>query len=132
MVVQRDDQMTVSEEDVRRVASALPETTERPSYGMPAWRVRDKWFARIHEQGDALVLWCADESEKYALIASEPDKFFTTPHYDGYRLVLVRLTAIDVNELTELITESWRLRAPKRLVSQKNREELDDQESNLE
>lgn len=119
MVIQRDDQLMISEEDIRRVALALPETTEQPSYGMPSWRVRDKAFARIHEQGDALVLWCADESEKHAIIAGEPDKFFTTPHYDGYPLVLVRFAAIDLGELTELITESWCLRAPKKL-----REEL--------
>lgn len=107
--------MPVSEKDVRRVAKSLPDTAEKPSYGTPAWRVNDKWFARIHEDSDVLVLWCADESEKEALIAGEPDKFFTTPHYDGYRLVLVRLGAIDADELTDLVTESWRLRAPKRL-----------------
>lgn len=115
--------MTTSEDDVRRIALALPETTEKPLYGTPAWRVRDKWFARIHEQDDVLVLWCADEGEKYALIASEPAKFFTTPHYDGYRLVLVRLTMIDRDELAELITDSWRLRAPKKL-----RKEFDNQD----
>lgn len=116
--------MTASEDDVRRIASALPGTIERPSYGTPAWRVKDKWFARIHEQPEVLVLWCADEGEKQALITGEPDKFFTTPHYDGHRLVLVRLTAIDVDELTELITDSWRLRAPRKL-----REELDNHDS---
>jgi hypothetical protein len=112
--------MSISEKDVQQIALSLPETTARPSYGTPAWWVRDKWFARIHEQGDVLVLWCADEGEKQALIAGEPGKFFTTSHYDGYRLVLVRFAAIDVDELTELVTESWRLRAPKKL-----REELD-------
>ncbi len=60
-------------------------------------------------------MWCRDEGEKEALIASEPGKFFTTPHYDGHPSVLVRFGAVDTEELTELLTESWRIRAPKRL-----------------
>jgi hypothetical protein len=103
----------VTEDDVRRVALSLPATTEKPSYGTPGFRVKDKLFARIREEGDVLVVWCEDVGEKDGLIASEPDKFFTTPHYDGHPLVLVRFSAIDVDELTELLTESWRLRAPR-------------------
>jgi hypothetical protein len=106
----------VTEDDVRRVALSLPETTEKPSYGTPGFRVKDKLFARIHEDGDVLVVWCEDLGEKDGLIASEPDKFFTTPHYDGHPLVLVRFGAVDVEELTELLTESWRVRAPRRVL----------------
>ena len=108
----------VTEDDVRRVALSLPATTEKPSYGMPAWRVKDKGFARIREEGDVLVLWLVDLGEKEALLASEPDKFFTTPHYDGYAMVLVRFDAIDVDELTELLTDAWFVRAPKKLADE--------------
>jgi hypothetical protein len=113
----RRRQPVVDEHDVRRIALALPATTEKSSYGTPGFRVKDRLFARIREEGDVLVLWCADEGEKHGLINAEPHKFFTTPHYDGYALVLVRFEAIDVPELTELLTDSWRLRAPKRLVA---------------
>ena len=65
-----------------------------------------------------LALWCTDVDEKAALIASEPNKFFTTPHYDGHAMVLVRFAAIDRDELGELLTESWRLAAPKRLLAE--------------
>jgi hypothetical protein len=106
----------ITEADVRRAALSLPHTTEKPSYGTPGFRVKDRLFARIREEGDVLVLWCADEGEKHALIASEPEKFFTTSHYDGHPIVLVRFEALDVDELSELLTESWRLRAPARLV----------------
>lgn len=106
----------VTEDDVRRVALSLPHTTEKPSYGTPGFRVKDKAFARIREEGDVLVLWLASEEDKQELIAADPDKFFTTPHYDGYPLVLVRFAAVDVEELTELLTESWRVRAPKRVL----------------
>jgi hypothetical protein len=79
--------------------------------------VKDKLFARIREEGDVLVVWTGDITEKEALVAAEPDKFFTTPHYDGHPTVLVRFSAVDVDELEELLTESWRVRAPKRLLA---------------
>ena len=107
----------IAEDDVRRVALSLPATTEKPSYGTPGFRVKDKLFARIREEGDALVVWVSDLGEKEALIAAEPRKFFTTPHYDGHPTVLVRFRAVGVKELSELLTESWRLRAPKGLVA---------------
>ena len=106
-----------TEADVRKIALSLPETTEKPSYGTPGFRVKDKLFARIREEGDVLVVSCEDEGEKQALIASEPATFFTTPHYDGHPSVLVRFGAADVELLTELLTESWRLRAPAKVVA---------------
>jgi hypothetical protein len=98
--------------DVRAAALALPETTEKPSYGTPGFRVKDKLFARVREEGDVLAVWVDDVAEKAALIAAEPDKFFTIPHYDGHPMVLIRFGAIDVTELRELLTDSWLIRAP--------------------
>lgn len=110
--------MVATEADVRRIALALPETAERPSYGTPGFRVKDRLFARIHQDGDALVVWGAHEAEKESLILSEPAVFFTTPHYDGYPYVLVRLEVVDRDEIGELLEDIWRDRAPKRLVAQ--------------
>jgi hypothetical protein len=104
-----------TESDVRAIALSLPATEERSSYGTPGFRVKDRLFARIREE-DVLVLWCADEGEKDFLIRAEPEKFFTIPHYDGHASVLVRLSAVDRDELAELLTEAWRVRAPKRLA----------------
>jgi hypothetical protein len=108
--------MPVTERDVRAAALALPATTEKPSYGTPGFRVKDKLFARIREEGDVLAIWCSGLEEKEAMIAAEPRKFFTTPHYDGHPMVLVRFGAIGRKELRELLTESWRLRAPKKVL----------------
>lgn len=107
----------MNESDVRAIALSLPATEERPCYGTPGFRVKDRLFARIREEGDVLVLWCADEGEKEFLIAAEPDKFFTTPHYDGHASVLRRLNAVERDELSDLLTEAWRVRAPKRLAA---------------
>jgi hypothetical protein len=98
-----------SEDDVRELALALPKTKEKPSYGTPGFRVRDKLFARIREEG-VLVVWCEDLEEKDFLLEGDPEKFFTTPHYDGHAMVLVRLEAIDRPELAELLAESARIR----------------------
>ena len=107
-----------TEEDVRRIALSLPETTEKPWYGSPGFRVKDKGFLRIRSEAEGgLVVFVADLGEKEALLASDPAKFFTTPHYDGYATVLVHLDAVDEDELTELIVESWRLKAPKRVLA---------------
>jgi len=101
-------------DDVRRIALKLPGAYEQPSHGgAPSYRTKPRAFAFIREEWDAVVLYVASEEDKHALVASAPDIFFTTAHYDGYALVLVRLSAVDTQELTELVTEAWRLRAPK-------------------
>ena len=107
----------VTHDDVRRVALGLPGASERASYGgRPSWRTRTRVFAWIREGPEALVVWVESLEEKEALLAADPGTFFTTPHYDGEPAVLVRLEAVDLDEAAELLTESWRLRAPRALV----------------
>jgi hypothetical protein len=103
-------------DDVRELVAALPATEEKPSYGTPGFRVKDKLFARLRED-DVLVVWVADLGEKEMLLRSEPEKFFTVAHYDAHASVLVRLSAVERDELGELLTDAWRLRAPKRLLA---------------
>jgi hypothetical protein len=104
-----------TEDDVRRLALALPGVAEKPSYGTPGFRVGDRLFARIHQDGGVLVLWTADMVDKESFIDSEPGVFFTTPHYDGYPHVLVRLDRVDAARLADLLEMAWRVRAPARL-----------------
>jgi hypothetical protein len=111
-----------SEDDVRRLALSLPETTERPSYGTPGFRVRDKLFARMHDLPETLVVWVADMDEKEGLLGSSPEIYFETPHYHGYPMVLVRLPEVELDELTEVLTDSWRARAPRRLLAEFDRQ----------
>jgi len=106
-----------TKDDVRRVALSLPETDEHPSYGGTAsFRVKKKSFTRIREDDESIVVFVEDLEEKDALLRSDPRKFFTTPHYDGYPTVLVRFAEVDVDERRELLNDSWRLKAPKRVL----------------
>jgi hypothetical protein len=116
-------------DDVRRMALALPRTTEKVSWGSAHWRVSSKGFVwerplrRADEEaleaagvplpdGDVLGVRVADVGVKEALVAGDPGVYFTTPHFDGYPAVLVRLERIDAEELRELVEEAWVLRAP--------------------
>jgi hypothetical protein len=118
--------------DVRRIALALPETSERNSFnGTVAWAVKDKGFAweRPLRAGDIAALGknaptgpilgirTADLEMKEVLLASDPDVFFTTPHFDGYAAVLIRLGNISSATLKEVLVEAWLARAPKRVAA---------------
>jgi hypothetical protein len=119
-------------DDVRRLALALPETTESVSHGSLFWRVRDKGFvwerplrtADLKALGDAApsgpILGARVEHlvAKEALLADHPGVFFTTPHFNGFPAVLVRLDEITPDELEEVVVEAWLARAPPRLVKE--------------
>lgn len=107
-----------TEEDVRKIALSLPETTEQPWFGTPGFRVKGKGFLRLRTEAEGgLVVFVSDLGEKDALLASDPKKFFTTPHYDGHPTVLINVKAIGVRELREMITDSWRLKAPPKVLA---------------
>jgi hypothetical protein len=110
----------VTYDTVRELAMALPEAEEGTSYGAPAFKVRRKMFVRLREEGVLVVR--IDLADKEFLIRSRPGVYFTTPHYDGYPAVLVRLDAIGEEELTGLVRAAWRFVAPPRLAAQLERE----------
>jgi hypothetical protein len=119
-------------EDVSRIASGLPEVVEVSGGGLPAWKVRDKSFAWERPlrkkdladlgadapDGPILGVRVPDLGAKETLLADSPAVYFTTPHFNGYPAVLVRLDEIEVDELTEILVEAWLDRAPKRLAAQ--------------
>src|SRR5438552_15340581 len=104
-------------EDLRSIALSLPEATEKPMHGTPAFYVRSKFFTKLSHDGLTAVVHVDSLEEKEVLLATEPRKLTTTPHYDGYRMVLVVLAKVTTAELCGFVTESWRLRAPKKLLS---------------
>jgi hypothetical protein len=118
-------------DDVRRIALALPETSERLSRDLRQWLVRDKGFVWERPLRRADVRTLGDDAPggpilgarvehlgaKDALLADDPGVFFTTPHFDGYPAILVRLDQATLEDLDELIVEAWLARAPKRLAA---------------
>lgn len=118
-------------DDVRRLALAMPGSTERPAWGSPAWRVKDRLFvwerplrSRDLEElggsapdGPVVAVYVEDLGEKEALVAGDPSVYFTVGHLEGYPIVLGRLDRVPVDELEELVVDSWSLRAPKRLLA---------------
>ena len=120
--------MGMTADDVRRIALALPgarQDGEKIGFAVDGgkafawtWKKRvEPRRARV-EQLDVFAVRVSGEEEKQALIAADPGKFFTEPHYNGYPAVLVRLAAIDEDELTELLTDGWRVAAPRRLLAE--------------
>ena len=117
-------------DDVSRLALALPETSEGLSRDLRRWEVKGKGFvwerplrrADLEALGDAApdgpILGARVEHiiAKEALLDDEPRVYFTTPHFNGYPAVLVRLEEIGLEDLEELVVEAWLARAPKRLV----------------
>ena len=117
------------QEDVRRIALALPDTSEADDRF--AFSVLNKgkqkgfvwaWNERVEPKKprvprpDVVAIRVADLLDKEALLASDDEKFFTEPHYNGFPAVLVRLPSIGVDELEELIVEAWRCQAPRALA----------------
>lgn len=118
--------------DLDALALAMPETTKEVSDGRPAYRVRGKLFcchrnrradAVDAETGerldDVLMFRVADLGVKELLLADDRGVFFTTPHFDGYPAVLVRIPALarlDREELRDTVVEAWCSRAPKRVA----------------
>ncbi|MGH2850083.1 MAG: MmcQ/YjbR family DNA-binding protein [Solirubrobacteraceae bacterium] len=117
-------------EDVRRLALALPQTSETTSRDHAFWRVGKRGFvwerplratdlAALGEgapTGPILGARVEHLGAKEALLASDPDVFFTTPHFDGYAAVLVELDRIAVEDLHEVVVEAWLAVATPRLV----------------
>lgn len=119
-------------DDVARIVGELPLTGEPAPHD---WRVGKKlmaWERPLRKSdreamaqagteppaGDILGVRVADEGIKFALVADEPEVYFTTPHFDGYPAVLVKLAEIGITDLEDLITEAWLTQAPKKLVQE--------------
>jgi hypothetical protein len=113
-------------ETVWKVLEALPGTEQGLLHDNPAVRVRGKLVAylpnnrrsrpeHVADHEEFLVVRC-DLGERAALLAEDPEIFFVTPHYDSYPGVIVRLATVQPDQLRELLTEAWRLVAPKRLA----------------
>jgi hypothetical protein len=126
-----------TQEDVRRIALSLPETSEAADHFgfgvLSKGKLRGfawAWNERVEPKRpkvpnpQVLAVRVANQAEKEELLAADPEKFFTEPHYNGFPAVLVRLPAIDASELAEVITDAWRCLAPAALAARIGRAPL--------
>jgi hypothetical protein len=106
------------EDDVRLVVSELDDAQEIPSEGFDyrvggkgfIWSYPDREGGRRIIRTDVAVIYVGDEAEKQALVKGEPQIFFTTPSYDGFPVVMLRLDKVGVERLRELVHDAWRMR----------------------
>jgi hypothetical protein len=108
---------TATFDTVRELARQFPGAEEGTSYGTPAFKVQGKLFVRLHQDGESLVVRI-DESERAMRMQADPATFHITDHYVNYPMVLVRLASVDLDDLHDLLEESWRRVAPKRQVAE--------------
>ena len=116
-----------TQDDVRRIALALPETPRRTATSALSSMARASWWTwpnassrsePAFRAAEAVGIRIAHDFEKEALIEIDPAAFFTEPHYDGFPAILVRLDAVDMAMLEKLIGDAWRIQAPKRLLKE--------------
>jgi hypothetical protein len=109
---------------VRKVCLALPEVTERPSHGSPAWFVRDKktiaMFVDDHHSDGILGIWCAaPPGVQSELVELEPERFFRPPYVGGRGWLGVRLDRdVSDDELRQILHDAFKVVAPKTLAAQ--------------
>jgi hypothetical protein len=118
-------------DDVARMTAELPEVTEGERFGNRTWFVGGKAFAwdrpfskadirRFGEQappgGPILAVRVEDLGEKEAVLAANPDAFFTIPHFDGYPAVLIQLPKVLAQALRDALTDGWLTCAPPALA----------------
>jgi hypothetical protein len=112
VAARRSRRSAVTFETAREIALRLPGVEEATSYGTPAFRVRKKLLARLHQDGEALVVR-ADFDAREALLRAKPRSFFVTDHYRAHPWVLVRLSAVTRTDLSDVLTQAWRDCAPR-------------------
>ncbi len=105
---------------LRALCLALPEAAEMETWGeVPTFRVRDKIFAMVHAARGRPSLWCkAPPGAQEAYIGSEPERFFVPPYVGQHGWLGIWLDVpLDWDEGATLITDAYRMTAPKRLIA---------------
>jgi len=117
------DSQAITWDTVRDLVNSLPRSEEGTSYGTPAFKVAGKLFVRLHDSGHSIVVRI-EMTERATRIQSDPDACYITDHYRAYPWMLVRLSAVRLDDLADLLEGAWRLRAPKRLLGEYDAEWL--------
>ncbi|PWT87961.1 MAG: hypothetical protein C5B55_13945 [Blastocatellia bacterium] len=98
----------VTFDDVRRIVATLPDSVESTSYGTPAFKVRGALFVRLRDDIDALVVR-VEMDRRHEMLEADPETYFITDHYLEYPWILVRMSVVKVEALTDLLRGAWEL-----------------------
>ena len=112
----------VSKAQVKKIALSFPGAEEGTSYGYPSYKVAGKFFTRLREEDDSLVMIVGSIDERDMLLQSDPSIFHITDHYKNYPDVLVRIAKIDEKTLRGMLERRWLAIAPKKLQKEGVRE----------
>ena len=108
---------SITWDTVREIVSDLPGVAESTSYGTPAFKVRGKLFVQFHQDGESIIVRI-EEKPRSLRMQADPSAFYITDHYADHPWMLVRLNAVDRDDLADLLLDAWRLQAPQRLLDQ--------------
>jgi hypothetical protein len=100
-------------EEARSLVLSFPGVEEAKSYGTPGFRVKTKFFTRLHQAGDSLVIHVGSIDERDMLLEKDPKVFHITDHYRDHPIVLARFARIREDTLRMLLDRRWREIAPK-------------------
>lgn len=103
----------MTRDEVERLVLSFPETEAGFSYRQPCWKAFGKFFTRIRDQDESLVLGCVPIDERSMLTEIDPDTFHFTDHYRNFPYVLARIGSIEPGQLRGYLTRVWRKNAPK-------------------
>lgn len=106
----------VTSAQLRDLALELPGVAERETWGHPTFRVRDKIFAGLSDDGTSATVKATPE-EQEALVGGDPETYGVASHVGRYGWTTIRLDRADADEVRELVVEAWRRTAPKRAVA---------------
>lgn len=105
----------MTRDEIRALVLSLPETEEGTTHGWPSFKAAGKFFTRIRDEDDSLVIYVDSIDERDMLIEVEPDTFHLTDHYRGYPIVLARIGSVDRDWLRAKLVQRWRRQVPKKL-----------------
>ena len=90
---------------IRKVAASFSGVEEGTSYGTPAWRHKSRLLARLHQDGQSLMLKVGFDAREH-LVRADPKTFFITDHYRNYPSVLARLDRLSADDLRKLLARA--------------------------
>lgn len=105
----------MTRDDVRTLVLGFPDTAEGTSYGYPSYKAAGKFFTRVRDSDESLVVYVDSIDERELLIEMDPETFHLTDHYKSYPIVLARIATVDPKWVRAMLARRWRALVPKKL-----------------